>query len=527
MHLLDVDTRSDLPDRLPEHLYLDLSFLPDRSGFYYSLMTDDGPRLRFHKMGTETSADTDIFGKGYGKDVTVGGTPTHDGHYLVVQVYHGASADKTEIWLQNLAANGPVHPLVKDIDARFYALPAGDRLLIQTNWKAPHNRVLAVDLTEAEEGKGALEQWREVIPESSDAIADVEVAGGKILVSYTHNATSQIKVFADDGKPAGELSFPVPGSADIAAARWENRAAFISFSSYTVPQTIYRYDAQTSKQSIWAQKHIEVDSSKFQVRQVWFRSKDGTKVPMFLVYGKNIKLDGKNPTRLTGYGGFTDNVVPAFDPDTIIWIEHGGIFAEVNLRGGGEFGEAWHQAGMLAKKQNVFDDFIAASEWLIRNKYTQPAKLAISGASNGGLLVGAALTQRPDLYRAAICAYPLLDMLRYDQFLEAQFWVSEYGSAKNPEQFKWLYAYSPYQHVKAGTKYPAVLFITGDADTRVAPLHARKMTAELQADTGSANPILLRYELTAGHAGGQSVSNAIVEQTDTLSFLFSQLGVKP
>ena len=248
---------------------------------------------------------------------------------------------------------------------------------------------------------------------------------------------------------------------------------------------------------------------------------------MFLLHAKGMQLDRSSPTLLTGYGGFTVNNTPDFDPDAIVWVERGGVYALANLRGGGEFGEAWHLAGMRDKKQNVFDDFIAASEWLIQNKYTQPSKLAILGGSNGGLLVGAALTQRPELYQAVVCWHPLLDMLRYDKFMEAQFWVSEYGSADDAEQFKWLYAYSPYHHVKPGIKYPAVLFMTGDGDTRVAPLHARKMAALLQADTASDRPILLRYELTAGHSAGRSVTQGIGDSTDELSFLFWQLGVAP
>ncbi|MDR3748871.1 MAG: prolyl oligopeptidase family serine peptidase, partial [Acidobacteriota bacterium] len=266
---------------------------------------------------------------------------------------------------------------------------------------------------------------------------------------------------------------------------------------------------------------------KFEVQQVWVTSKDGTRVPMFLVHAKGIALDGARPTLLDGYGGFMVNNTPEFSLNAIIMAEHGGVYALANIRGGGEFGEAWHRAGMLDKKQNVFDDFIASAEWLIQNKYTQPPQLAILGGSNGGLLVGAALTQRPELYRAVVCWHPLLDMLRYDQFMSAQFWVSEYGSAKDPEQFKWLRAYSPYQHVKQGVKYPAVLFMTGDGDTRVAPLHTRKMVALLQASSTSGYPILMRYELTAGHSGGRSVSQGIGDSTDMLSFVLWQLGVAP
>jgi prolyl oligopeptidase len=273
---------------------------------------------------------------------------------------------------------------------------------------------------------------------------------------------------------------------------------------------------------------VPIETDRYEVKQVWYTSKDGTKIPMFLAHAKNLKLDGKNPVLLTGYGGFNLAQAPGFNSLAAAWMANGGVYAVANLRGGGEFGEAWHHAGMLDKKQNVFDDFIAAAEWLIQNKYTSPARLAIRGGSNGGLLVGAALTQRPDLFAAVVCGYPLLDMVRYHKFLVARYWVPEYGSSDSPEQFKYIYAYSPYHHVKAGTKYPSVLFITGDSDTRVAPLHARKMTALLQASTaGSDHPVLLHYDTAAGHSGGTPAGKQIENTTDELDYLFWQLGVVP
>ena len=518
VHLYDVDARHDRPDRLPPATYFDVSFLPDGSGLYYSTMTGDGPRVRWHRMGTEAGVDHDVFGKGYAKESIIVGDPSEDGRHLIIQVLHGSSADKVEIWTQDLMKKGPLEQLTKGVDARFFAFAGENQLFLQTNWNAPRGKVLAVDF-----GRPARENWREIIPESEATIDSVALADGKILVSYVKNVSSAIKIFDPDGKPAGEVEFPAPGSTAGIQSRWANHNAFIGYTSFAVPYNIYRYDVATGKQSVWAETKVPLDSKRFEVEQVWFPSKDGTRIPMFLVHGKGVKLDGSNPALLTGYGGFVVSLTPNFSPDAILWVEHGGVFAQVNLRGGGEFGEAWHKAGMLDKKQNVFDDFIAASEWLIQNHYTQPSKLAILGGSNGGLLVGAALTQRPDLYRAVVCWHPLLDMLRYDQFMEAQFWVSEYGSAKDANQFKWLYAYSPYQHVKAGAKYPAVLFMTGDGDTRVAPLHARKMAALLQASAGSDRPILLRYELTAGHSGGRSVTQSIGDLTDMFSFLFSQL----
>ena len=522
LHLLDVATKHELPDVLPARVYFDVSFLPDRSGFYYSTMLDDGPRVRFHKLGTKADADTEVFGKGYGKEVIVVGGPSEDGRHLIIHVLYGSAADKVEIWAQDLKTNGPIDPLIKDLAARSYGFPVGDKLFLQTNYKAPNGRVMVMDIS-----KPAIENWREVVPEAENAIDNVTLAGGKILVNYVENATSTVKAFQPDGKVAFELTLPALGAVYDLQGKWENAAAYFTYASFAIPATIYRADMSSGKQSVWAQVKVPIDESKFEVKQVWYSSKDGTKVPMFLVYAKGLKLDGSNPVLLEAYGGFGVNNTPSFNSDAIVWAERGGVYALANIRGGGEFGEAWHQAGMREKKQNVFDDFIGAAEWLIQNKYTNPPKLSILGGSNGGLLVGAALTQRPDLYRAVICWHPLLDMLRYDQFMEAQFWVSEYGAAKDPEQFKWLYAYSPYQHVKKGVKYPAVLFMSGDGDTRVAPLHARKMAALLQAETGSDRPILLRYELQAGHSRGRSSTQDIGDSVDELSFLFWQLGVAP
>lgn len=522
VHVFDVTAKHDLADVLPARVYFDVSFLPDGSGFYYSTMLDDGPRVRFHKLTTKVETDTDVFGKGYAKEAIVVGDPSEDGRHLVIEVMHGAAADRVEIWVQDLKKNGPIEPVIKDLEARFFGFAVGDELFLQTNYKAPKGRVMVVDLA-----KPAPENWREVVPEAENAIDSVTLAGGKILVAYVKNATSMVRAFDPDGKMAFELNLPALGAVYGVQGRWENQAAYFNYDSFAIPATIYRCDMSSGKQSVWAQVKVPVDGSKFELSQIWYASKDGTKVPMFLMHAKGIKLDGSNPVLLEGYGGFGVNNTPFFNADAIAWAERGGVYALANLRGGGEFGEAWHKAGMRDKKQNVFDDFIGAAEWLIENKYTNPSKLSILGGSNGGLLVGAALTQRPELYQAVICWHPLLDMLRYDQFMEAQFWVSEYGAAKDPEQFQWLYAYSPYQHVKKGVKYPAVLFMTGDGDTRVAPLHARKMAAMLQSDTGSDRPILLRYELKAGHSGGRSTTQDIGDSVDELGFLFWQLGVAP
>jgi prolyl oligopeptidase len=519
VHFFDVRTRTELPDQLPKRRYFSFSIKPDKSGLYYSWAEAGGPRLSYHAMGSDPAKDSEVFGKGYGPDKIIACNLSEDGRYLTTHVFYGAAAERTEIYYQDFEKQGPIRPLVNDIPARFIGEVGGDHVFLQTNWKAPKGRVLEADL-----GNPARENWRELVPESDAAIESFSLAGGKLFVKYTRNASSQVKVFDANGAHVRDFELPTMGSVNSFSARWTSKQAFYQFTSFPIPWRIYRYDTDTGNQSLWAEAHVPIHGERLEVKQVWYSSKDKTRIPMFLMYRKGIKLDGNNPTLLTGYGGFNLNETPYFSASAALWADQGGIFAEPNLRGGGEFGEAWHRAGMLDRKQTVFDDFIAAAEWLVSNHYTQPAKLAILGGSNGGLLVGAALTQRPDLFRAVVCTYPLLDMLRYHKFFVARYWVPEYGSADDPGQFKYLYAYSPYHHVKSGTKYPAVLFVTGDSDTRVAPLHARKMTALLQAATGSDRPVLLRYDTEAGHSrGGLSVTKTIDETTDLLAFLYWQL----
>jgi len=328
-----------------------------------------------------------------------------------------------------------------------------------------------------------------------------------------------------------ELPLPAIGTVFASEGKWDRDEVFYGFQSFTIPPSIYRYDLKTGATTVWAKVDAPaIDAGAYEVQQEWYHSKDGTRVPMFVVSRKGLKKDGHNPTLLTGYGGFNASFTPAFNRAAYLWLEHGGVYAVANLRGGEEFGEDWHRAGMLDKKQNVFDDMIGAAEYLISEKYTDKDHLAIQGRSNGGLLMGAMITQRPDLFRAVVCQVPLLDMLHYQDFQMARFWISEYGSAEDPEQFKWLYAYSPYHHVKAGTEYPAILFTTADSDSRVDPMHAKKMTALMQASAANGSsrvrPILLRIETQAGHGAGEPVAKQIEEGTDVYSFLFWQLGVK-
>ncbi|UCC41345.1 MAG: S9 family peptidase [Candidatus Aminicenantes bacterium] len=518
VRFLDVDARKDIPDVLPRSRYFGVSLTPDKSGFYYTRHEKVGPRIYYHAMGTDIKKDKLILGEGYGPEMILFADLSDDGRWLVITVLYGSAADKTEIYLKDLSAKKPVFPVVKEIPARFYGGIAGDTLYLQTNWEAPNQRILAVDPKNPDR-----KNWREVIPEGDSVIQGFSGAGGKLFVSYLKDVKGRVESFEPDGTRIGEISFPTIGTVSGVYGRWDSNEAFFIFTSFHISTTIYRFDVEKGEKEVWAQIDVPIESDKYEVKQLWYESKDGTKVPMFVVHVKDIKLDGNNPALLTGYGGFNISSTPYFSAQAAAWLERGGVYAVANLRGGGEFGEEWHKAGMRENKQNVFDDFIAAAEHLINEGYTKSEKLAIRGGSNGGLLVGAAMTQRPELFGAVVCTYPLLDMIRYHKFLVARYWVPEYGSSENSDEFKYLYAYSPYHQVKKGARYPAVLFITGDADTRVAPLHARKMTALVQASTGSGKPVLLRYHTKAGHSGGQPVSEQIANLTDTLSFLLWQL----
>jgi prolyl oligopeptidase len=520
--LFDVDSRADLPDRFPQARYSGVSVLPDKSGLYATRLTADGPRVYFHKIGAEPSSDVEVFGKGYGPEKIIACSVSEDGHYLVVLVLHGSAADRTELYVQDLAKKGPIVPIVNDVQAAFFGEIADDRMFLRTNWKAPKWRILEVNLKEP-----ARDKWREVVPETKAVIEDLSLVGGTLAVHMTENVIPRLKLFEPSGKFVREVSPPTISTISNLTGRWGSTEAFYSTTSFHVPVTNYRFDVATGKQTVWSQSKVPIETEKYEVKQVWYTSKDGTRIPMFLGHAKGLRLDGSNPVFLTGYGGFNVTRTPDFNPLAAAWMIRGGVYAVANLRGGGEFGEEWHHAGMFGKKQNVFDDFIGAAEWLIQNQYTKPSRLAIGGNSNGGLLVGAALTQRPDLFAAVVCGYPLLDMVRYHKFLVAKYWVPEYGSSDDPEQFKYIYAYSPYHRVRPGTKYPAVLLISGDSDTRVDPLHARKMTALLQAATSSGRPVLLHYDTKAGHSGGTPVSKQIENLTDELAFLFWQLGLQP
>lgn len=519
----NVDTKQDLPDKLPKGR-VSVAILPDKAGVYYSRHTSAGPRLYFHAFGSDTAGDPMVFGEKLTPLNFIGLGVSEDGRWLRLSVSYGAGGTKSELWLKDLSKrDSPFQPLVQGIDAQFQMAFAGDYGVILTNWKAPNRRILRFDLR----NPGPVSEWKEIVSENRQPIDGFSAAAGRLFVSRLVDVKDDIRIYDLKGRQTGSVKLPGIGSAGVPSGAWIGAEVFYGFSSFARPQTVYRLDLKSGRQEIWSQTSAPVNPDQFEIKQVWYTSKDKTRVPMFVAHKKGLKLDGSNPALLTGYGGFLASQTPNFSAMSTVFLELGGVWALANLRGGGEFGEKWHRAGMLENKQNVFDDFIAAAEYLIESGYTNRQRLAISGGSNGGLLVGAAFTQRPDLFRAVICSVPLLDMVRYHKFLVARFWVPEYGSSEDPKQFEYLLKYSPYHNVKKGEKYPAILFVTGDADTRVDPLHARKMAALMQASTGSDKPVLLHYDTKAGHSAGQPVSKQIEDLTDSLVFLASELGMQP
>lgn len=516
VRFFDVEARRDLPFRLPRARYHSVTLLAGREGFYYSRYTPNGPRVYAR---TPAGADErEIFGQGYGTDTAITCRLSGDQRRLLIHVLYGASGDRSDAFFLDRDA-GAIRTIVRDERAAFFVQPAGEHFLVLTNWRAPNWRVMRGEWSRPEPAN-----WREVIPEGKSVIEQVVAAGGRIVVATLENVQSRLRVFDADGRPLRDARLPEMGSVSDLTGRWESNEVFYTFASFHVPPVITRYDVARDRAEEWFRRRVPVRSGELELHQVWYSSRDGTRVPMFLLHRKGLVRDGRRPVLLTGYGGFNINMTPAFSELAVVWAERGGVFALPNLRGGAEFGEAWHQAGMLDRKQNVFDDFLAAAEWLIQNGYTDPSRLAIYGTSNGGLLVGAAMTQRPELFAAVVCRYPLLDMLRYHRFLVARYWVSEYGSSDDPEQFRYLYAYSPYHRVRDGVRYPAVLLVTGDADTRVDPLHARKMTARLQAASASGKPVLLRYDTQAGHSAGLPVTRRARDLADEIAFMLGQTG---
>jgi prolyl oligopeptidase len=535
LHVIETATGKLLPDTIDRTRFGSVDWKKDNSGFYYDRTPRKGDvpageevyhaKVFYHQLGADPDTDALFFGENLGaQEIPAAQFADDNDRYVLITVF--VTYVKTELYLQDLKAGTPPVKLTTDKEFQYNGEIFDGKIYITTNEDAPRFRVFVADIANPKR-----ENWKEIIPQNDAVLQFAAVYGGKLFAQYEHNASSLLKIYDLDGKPFADLRLPTIGSVGGLRGKWDNKQIFFSFQSFTVPPSIYRYDLSQRATSLWDKLSAPVDSSAYEVHQLWFTSKDGTRVPMFVFHKKGLALNGHNPTLLTGYGGFNISHTPNFVGSRFVWLEHGGVFVDVNLRGGSEFGEDWHRAGMLDKKQNVFDDFLAAAEFLIAQKYTDKDHLAIQGGSNGGLLMGAAFTQRPDLFRAVVCQVPLLDMLRYQNFLIAKLWVPEYGSADDPKQFEWLYAYSPYHHVKPGTEYPAILFMTADSDSRVDPMHAKKMAALMQAEAANGQsrerPILLRIETKAGHGAGKPITKQIEEGVDIYSFLFWQLGMKP
>jgi len=534
LHIIETKTGNALPDVIERTRAASIAWKLDNSGFYYTRYPKKGDvpdgqemynrHVFYHDLGADPDTDPKIFGEGRDPEDWPSVDLDNDGRLLLITVSQGWT--KSELYLMDLKAGTPLTRITTGKNFLYSASAYNGRLYIVTNEDAPRYRVF---VTEA--GDYERDHWKEIIPQADAVLQGAAVWGGKLFTQYEQNATSQLKIFDIEGNKLKDLLLPALGTVFGSDGKWDRDEIFYGFLSFTVPPTVYRYDLKSGSTSLWAKVDApSIDPSAYEVNQEWYHSKDGTRVPMFVVNKKGLKKDGHNPTLLTAYGGFNVSLTPSFSRTAYLWMEHGGVYAVANLRGGAEFGEDWHRAGMLDKKQNVFDDMIGAAEHLIAEKYTDKDHLAVQGGSNGGLLMGAMITQRPDLFRAVVCQVPLLDMLRYQNFQIAKLWIPEYGTSDNPDQFKWLYAYSPYHHVKAGTEYPAILFMTADTDTRVDPMHAKKMAAEMQAEAkngaSKTRPILLRIESKAGHGAGKPVTKQIEEFTDIYSFLFWQLGVK-
>jgi prolyl oligopeptidase len=526
LHFFDVASRKDLADTLPSARYFGASLSPDKKGIYYSRFEHSGTTVFFHKLGDDMSKDEKIFGGEYrgeklGELALISAYVTDDDHYLVISIGHGVPATRDDILIKDLRKPGSaVAPLVYGVEAHTSMSETNDRFFLMTDFQAANGRI-----AEVTPGADAA-QWNTLIPAGKDVIDSFSIAGGKLFVSRLRDVKTETTIYSLDGKKTGELAYPGIGSGTVVFGRSDQTEGFYIFQSFITPQTIYRYNTESGKSDIFAAPKIPFDSSKYEVTQVFYNSKDGTRVPMFIAGKKGLARDGKARLLMTGYGGFDLAETPGWNPDYAWWMEQGGFFALPNLRGGNEYGEEWHKAAMFEHKQNVFDDLFGAAEYLIKNNYTTPEHFAITGRSNGGLLMGAAMTQRPDLFGAIWCGYPLLDMLRYQSFEFGRLWTTEYGSAENAKDFPYLVKYSPYQNVKPGTKYPAIMFFTGDSDTRVDPLHARKMAALMQASSGSDRPILLHYSLKGGHSSGVSISQLVEDQADQLSFLWNETAGK-
>jgi prolyl oligopeptidase len=526
----DIATGKDLADHLKWVKFSSTAWTRDGKGFFYSRYDEPKEatkladvnyfqKLYYHKVGTQQGADTLVYNRPDQKEWGFQSITTDDGRYLLIMATQG-TAHKNRVFYKDLTRpDARVVPLIDNLDAAYEFIDnVGAVFYFNTDRKAPRQRIVAIDTAKPNEAA-----WITIVPEQADTLVSAHMLNQQLVTEYLADARSVVKVVDLAGKPVREIAMPGIGSAAGFSGKRGDQETFYSFTGFTNPTTIYRLDMASGKSTIFRQPKVDFDPAQYETRQQFFTSRDGTKVPMFIVSKKGIKLDGTNPTYLYGYGGFNISITPAFSPANLAWMEMGGVYVSANLRGGGEYGEAWHEAGTRAHKQNVFDDFLGAAEWLIANKVTSPQKLAIGGGSNGGLLVGAALTQRPDLFAAAIPQVGVMDMLRFHKFTIGWAWTSDYGSSDNADDFKALVKYSPLHNLKPGTCYPATMITTADHDDRVVPAHSFKFAATEQADQGGSAPVIIRIDTKAGHGAGKPTTKQIEEVADRWGFLVKNL----
>lgn len=531
IYVMEVATKKLMSDKLDWVKFSGASWKDN--GFYYARY--DAPpkgkefsqkneyhKIYYHRLGDTQDKDVLVYENKNKPLRYYGASVTEDERFLIIYVSEGT--DGTEMYYKDLQSNQKDFGLLfAGFDDNYSVINnIGDKLLVQTDEGAPNQRVVLVDPKNPKK-----ENWKDVIPEKPELLESAATGGGKLFVSYLKDVTTHVYQYSLEGNLEHEIALPALGSAFGFSGDKDDALIFYTFTSFTYPPTIYKYNIASGKSDIWQKSDVKFNPDEYETKQVFYNSKDGTKVPMFLVYKKGIKLDGNNPTLLYGYGGFNISLTPSFSTSRLILLENGGVFALANIRGGGEYGEKWHEAGKLLKKQNVFDDFIAAAEYLIKEKYTSSSKLAIQGGSNGGLLVGACMLQRPDLYRVAFPAVGVMDMLRYHKFTVGWGWAVEYGSSDSLENFKNLYAYSPLHNIKEGVEYPATMVTTADHDDRVVPAHSFKFIATLQERYKGNRPQLIRIDVKAGHGAGKPTSKIIEEQADIWSFMFYNMGITP
>ena len=527
----DIESGKDLPDVVQWVKFSGAAWTHDNKGFFYSRY--DAPasadrlkeanyfhKVYYHRLGTPQAEDRLVYERKDHKDWNFSTEVTEDGKFLVIDVSQGTDP-KNRVFYKDLTdLNLPVVELLNKQDAAYDFLGyEGNTVWFLTNLGAPRGRIISV------QAAGPL-NVTEIVPQAEDKLESVRLVGNKFIATYLKDAHSVVRLFELSGKPAGEIALPGLGTATGFSGERKDTETFYNYTSFTEPPTVFRHDLTTGKSEVLFRPKVDFNSDEFVTEQVFYESKDKTRVPMFLTYRKGLEKNGNNPTLLYGYGGFDNSVVPSFTPSTAAWLQMGGVYAVANLRGGGEYGEEWHLAGTKLRKQNVFDDFIAAGEWLIEKKYTSTPKLAISGRSNGGLLVGAVLNQRPELWGAALPGVGVMDMLRFQKFTIGWAWTSDYGSSDNKQEFEALYKYSPLHNAKPGTKYPPTMITTADHDDRVFPGHSFKYAAAMQAAQAGPAPILIRIETKAGHGAGKPTSKVIEDVTDQLAFLVKALGME-